>query len=160
MNCKLEDKRTNLRHVQKARSSKHYSFSVLGVAIILAVGGLVMLAAFLLEPILAGLFKLPWFQHNHKLRYAYAEWQAGSVLQVQRLAHESLGIGTWSNTDGTVPVTHSGEKLANLDISDPRHARLMRPDSELAKVDYTHEHVQYRPSSRYSKVPSSEVVDA
>ncbi|KAF2629796.1 hypothetical protein BU25DRAFT_274351 [Macroventuria anomochaeta] len=143
---------------QKARSSKHYSFSVLGVGIILVVGGFLMLAAMLLEPIFAGLFKLPWFQRNHKLRYAYAEWQTGSTLQLQRLAHESLGVGTWSNTTGTVPVTRSEEKLATLDISDPTHARLMRPSVELAKVDYTNESMQYRPSLRYEKVPGTEQI--
>lgn len=145
-------------HEQKARSSKHYSFSVLGVGIILCLGGFFMLAAMLLEPVVAGLFKLPWFQHNRKWRYAYAEWQAGSTLQLQRLAHESLGAGTWSNTAGTVPVTRPEERLAMLDISDSTHARLMRPSAELTKLDhdYTNSSVQHRPSLRYSKLPSTE----
>lgn len=117
-----------------------------------------MLAAMLLEPILAGLFKLPWFQHNRKLRYAYAEWQAGSTLQLQRLAHESLGVGTWSNTTGTVPVTRGEETLATLDIRDPTHARLMRTSVELTKVDHTHDPVQWRPSVRYAKLPSAEQI--
>jgi hypothetical protein len=143
---------------QKARSSKHYSFSVLGVAIILCVGGFFMLAAMLLEPIIAGLFMLPWFQHNHKWRYAYAEWQAGSTLQLQRLAYESLGGSTWSNATGTIPVTQPEERLAMLDISNPTHARLMRPSVELTKADhdYTSNSVQHRPSLRYSKLPSTE----
>lgn len=115
-----------------------------------------MLAGFFLEPVLAALFKLPWFQHNQKLRYAYAEWQAGSTLQIQRLAHESLGVGTWSNATGTVPVTRADEKLATLDISDSTHARLRRSSVELGKFDYTTEPVQKGPLPRYSRLPSAE----
>jgi hypothetical protein len=142
--------------VQKARSSKHYSFSVLGVGLILAIGGSFMLAGFLLEPVLGALFKLPWFQHNQKLRYAHAEWQAGSTLQIQRLAHESLGVGIWSNATGTVPVTRAGEKLATLDVSDSNHARLRRSSVELGKIDYTTDSAEKGPSPYYSRVPSGE----
>lgn len=117
-----------------------------------------MLAAMLLEPLLAGLFKLRWFQNSHRLRYAYAEWQAGSTLQVQRLAHESLGVGTWLNATGTVPVTQFEEKLAILDISNPGHARLVRPSVELTEVDQKDELIQARPSLRYSKLPSTEQI--
>ncbi|KAJ4320783.1 hypothetical protein N0V94_003195 [Neodidymelliopsis sp. IMI 364377] len=141
---------------QKVRSSKHYSFSVLGVGIILAGGGFIMVAAMLLEPILAGLFKLHWFANDAKMRYAYAEWQAGSTLQLQRLAHEGVGAGTWSNTTGTVPLTQPGETLAVLDISDRTHARLVRPSVELTKVDYADTSLTKRPSVRYAKLPSSE----
>lgn len=125
------------------------------MAIILAVGGFFMLVGTLLEPMLAGLSKLPWFQRSHKFCYAYAEWQAGSTLQLQRLAHEGIGVGTWSNTTGTVPVTQPGETLATLNISDPMHARLVRPDTELAKVDYANMSVQ---DGRlcHAKFPSTE----
>ena len=115
-----------------------------------------MLAAFLLEPVLAALFKLPWFQHNQKLRYAYAEWQAGTTLQIQRLAHEGLGVGTWSNPTGTVPVTQGNEKLAALDVSDANHPRLRRSSMELGKVGYTTNSTQKGPVPRYSRVPSVE----
>ncbi len=115
-----------------------------------------MFAAVLLEPILAGLFRLPWVRRNYKMRYAYAEWQAGSTLQIQRLAHESMGAGSWSNAVGTVPITRSEEKLAMLDISDPKHPRLARPSVELAKVEYIEESGQGKASPRYSKIPSAE----
>lgn len=116
-----------------------------------------MLSGILLEPVLAAVFKLHWFQDNQKLRYAYAEWQAGSTLQIQRLAHESLGVGTWSNATGTVPITQGDEKLATLDISDLSHARLRRCSVELNKVGDTHESLQKGGLlPHYSRVPSTE----
>ncbi|KZM18820.1 uncharacterized protein EKO05_0006517 [Ascochyta rabiei] len=141
---------------QKVRSSRHYSFSILGVGLILAIGGTFMVAAMLLEPILAGLFKLRWFRRNARLSYAYAEWQAGSTLQLQRLAHESLGLGSWSNATGSVPVTAPGDALAVLDASDRGHPRLVSPSTELAKVDYAEESIGKRPSTGYAKVSSTE----
>lgn len=115
-----------------------------------------MLAAMLLEPIIAGLFRLPWIRNNHRLRYAYAEWQVGSTLQIQRLAHESLGAGTWSNTTGTIPVTHMEDTLATLNIGNPDHPRLSRPTIELTKVQYIDDSAQGKASPRYSRVPSNE----
>lgn len=117
-----------------------------------------MLVAFFLDFFIAGLFKLPWIKSSRKMRYAYAEWQVGTTLQIQRLAQESLGLGSWSNTTGTVPVTRKGDDLGTLDISDIAHPRLSRPSSELAKVHYVDEHVQGKSSPRYSKVPSAEQV--
>lgn len=134
--------------MQRARSSKHYSFSVLGVGIILALGGFLMLLAMFIEPIIAGLFKLPWFKHNQRLHYAYAEWQVGSTLQIQRLAHESLGAGSWSNAAWGIPVTQREDKLATLNIGDPDRPRLSRPLVELGKVHYVEESAEGKSTSR------------
>lgn len=117
-----------------------------------------MLAALFLEPILAGLFKIPWVQHSRGLRYAYAEWQVGSTLQIHRLAHESLGAGSWSNTTGPVPITKAGEQLAALDISNSAHPHLARSSVELAKVDYNESPVRGEASPRYSKLPTVEQI--
>ena len=134
--------------MQRARSSKHYSFSVLGIGIIIAFGGFLMLVAIFIEPIIAGLFKLPWFNNNQRLRYAYAEWQLGSTLQIQRLAHESLGAGSWSNTAWTIPVTQREDRLATLNIGDPDRPRLSRPSVELGKVHYVEESAEGKSTSR------------
>ncbi|KAL1651891.1 hypothetical protein SLS58_000014 [Diplodia intermedia] len=56
--------------------------------------------------------------------YARLEWCANETLQLQRLAHEELGMGTWSKCDGDVPVTEKGERLAMLDLTDSKHPRL------------------------------------
>ena len=59
--------------------------------------------------------------------YARAEWQTNTTLQLQRMAHENLGLGTWSRADEGVPVTEMGDRVGVLDISDKKHPRLVRP---------------------------------
>lgn len=58
---------------------------------------------------------------------AHAEWKAGSTLQLQRIAHQNLGLGTWKRTDEAVPVTAKGDTLGIFDVSNPNHARLVKP---------------------------------
>jgi len=65
--------------------------------------------------------------------YARLEWSANTVLQLQRMAHEQVGLGTWSNTAGVNPVTLSNEKLAILDITDEAHPQLRPPDDSNAR---------------------------
>lgn len=45
-----------------------------------------MLISTFLEDLVALVLRYPQFR-NAKLVYSYAEWQAGSTLQLQRLAH-------------------------------------------------------------------------
>ena len=52
-----------------------------------------------------------------RYRYAQLEWETNSTLQLQRLAHEGIGLGIWSHQTNSVPVTERGEKLGVLDIS-------------------------------------------
>ena len=66
--------------------------------------------------------------------YTYLEWQTNDTLQLQRLAHEELGYGTWSRAIAGNPVTAAGEKLSVLDISDNSHPVLVRPRA-MRKVD-------------------------
>lgn len=95
------------------------NFSLFGIAVIFSVGGLIIAVSYALEPFVS------WLQGKRGLdAYARLEWCANETLQLQRLAHEELGVGTWSGADETVPVTRPGECLAGLDIADPRHPRL------------------------------------
>lgn len=55
------------------------------------------------------------------------EWAINDTLQLQRLAHEELGCGTWI-AEG-FPITAPGEKLAVLDVSDPAQPKLVNPAS-------------------------------
>lgn len=57
-------------------------------------------------------------------QYARLEWKATTTLQLQRLAYEAVGSGTWSGTTNTVPVTECGEALDIFDISDKQHPLL------------------------------------
>lgn len=46
------------------------------------------------------------------------------TLQLQRLAHEELGLGTWTGCDKDVPVTARFERLGVLDVTERTHPRL------------------------------------
>jgi hypothetical protein len=120
---------------QKVRSQRYYSFSVVGICIILCLGGLLIIVGYWIEWITSLAEK--WLcvgkrrsrKHNSLLMntegssqaYSRAEWNATSTLQLQRLAHEALGATTWSRTNEAVPITKNGEKLGVLDISDAYH---------------------------------------
>lgn len=58
--------------------------------------------------------------------YKRLEWTTNETLQLQRLAHEELGFGTWTRTAQDHPITACGERLAILDLSDPNHPQLAR----------------------------------
>lgn len=57
-------------------------------------------------------------------QFARLEWAVNGTLQLQRLAHESLGYGTWSHCDEEIPLTGDGEHLGTLDLDDLKHPRL------------------------------------
>ncbi|KAF2491600.1 hypothetical protein BU16DRAFT_468495 [Lophium mytilinum] len=108
---------------QKIKSSRYYSFSILGMSIILCVGGFIMLLALFLKDVAKLMNKIRGLQ-NSKSAYATLEWQANSTLQLQRIAHESLGLGTWSKTAESIPVTEKNQILGVLDIT-RNHPRLV-----------------------------------
>ena len=57
--------------------------------------------------------------------YRTLEWVTNEFLQLQRLAHEELGSGTWTRTANGIPVTEFDERLAVLDISDEGHPTMI-----------------------------------
>lgn len=57
-------------------------------------------------------------------QYSRLEWSTNGTFQLQRLAHEELGIGEWDAADEEIPTTKSHTDLAPLDISDLKHPRL------------------------------------
>ncbi|KAI1737540.1 hypothetical protein F4680DRAFT_428027 [Xylaria scruposa] len=122
---------------QKIRSTAYASFSVFGLFFVFAVGLLLISISYLLEVISALLAKRKGYK-----QHAYLEWNTNATLQLQRLAHEELGIGTWSKCVEAVPATMPGEFLGLLDISDLTHPVLCAKRS----VD----------ESQYSNDPSSQ----
>lgn len=56
--------------------------------------------------------------------YSRLEWATNETLQLQRLAHEELGFGSWKGCAQYVPVTKDDEPLATLDLTDTKHPRL------------------------------------
>ncbi|OCL08920.1 hypothetical protein AOQ84DRAFT_388517 [Glonium stellatum] len=109
---------------QKIISTLYSSFNVLGLSIIIGLGSIIILLDLTLEPLIGAYQK----RHLGSYQYTYArlEWHTNSILQLQRLAHEQIGAGTWLRADGETPVTLPGDRLAVLDIKDGEHP-LLRP---------------------------------
>ncbi|GME58127.1 hypothetical protein GTA08_BOTSDO13564 [Neofusicoccum parvum] len=117
---------TKLCKNQKIRSTAYVSFSFLGLILIFVLGGLIVVVSFMLEP-------LANFIHRRCRKaesYALIEWSTNETLQLQRLAHEELGLGTWSRAMKSVPITEADEVLGLLDLADPDHPRLQKPPHE------------------------------
>lgn len=75
------------------------SFSVLGIAVILVVGMLIVLTSFFLAPIVGYLgFK------------SYHSWVLDDTLQLQRMVFETRGV-RWTGYDRGVPVTETPERF-------------------------------------------------
>lgn len=115
-----------------------------------------MLVATFLENIVDLVLKVPGFRDNERLRLAHAEWQAGTTLQLQRLAHEGLGLGAWSKTTGAVPVTRPGDVMGVLDVGNIQHPRLVAPATRMEDVVPDSYDGKDTVGSRYTRVSSSE----
>ncbi|GES63803.1 hypothetical protein ATEIFO6365_0007049000 [Aspergillus terreus] len=129
---------TPLCKAQKVRCpAGRASFSVLGIACLLAVGGLIVLFNVALEPIMARVGS-KWFPGS---AYRRLNWALDDKLQLQRMAFEGARVGHWHGYTAAVPVTDKGEmfrawadatdgyapaeKGNNLDTSDDRASPLM-----------------------------------
>lgn len=112
---------------QKIKSTDHTCFSVLGLTITLVLGGLIIILSNLTGPLYAFLRK-----RQKKFSYRQLEWATNETLQLQRMVHEELGLGTWSETLSSIPITEKDEKLGVLDMSNKEHPVMIRPDSGTA----------------------------
>ncbi|KAF2138395.1 uncharacterized protein K452DRAFT_277538 [Aplosporella prunicola CBS 121167] len=114
----------NLCRSQKIKSLEHTNFSVFGLSFTLALGFVIICLAYTIEPL------INWILRRCKRNpdaYKRLEWTTNNTLQLHRLAHEELGIGTWAECAGDVPVTEKGQRLAVLDLDDQNHPRLKAP---------------------------------
>ena len=93
---------------QIAADPSLHCFSVLGMAITLVIGGLIMLINLTLEP-LVRLFRN--FTNNDHGLYKQLEWDTTATLQLQRLVYEEQGSGTWHGEPDVVPVTTYGDRF-------------------------------------------------
>ncbi|KAK4444012.1 hypothetical protein QBC34DRAFT_309909 [Podospora aff. communis PSN243] len=109
---------------QKVVVEGFVSFSILAIICIFLGGGLIILLSFTLDTIMSWCLGRIGRQRT---QYSRLEWSTNETLQIQRLAHEATGAGTWSRTTGAIPVTKPGDMLAVLDIADPEHPRLRAP---------------------------------
>lgn len=107
---------------QKIINTAHTNFSVLGLSIILVVGALLLLTSVSIDLIVG------YIQKRRNLKnYKRLEWSMNQTFQLQRLAHEELGYGTWTHAADSIPTTQRGEKLSLIDTSVPDHPILVAP---------------------------------
>lgn len=111
---------------QKVRSaSGTISFSVLGVAIILIVGTILISLSLLLSTIVCELRRKYQYKDHKRIQYLLDE-----KLQLHRLAYEEAGQGYWENCGNSIPVTKEGELLGVPEGVDKDHPRLSRSHNE------------------------------
>lgn len=92
---------------QKIRGVSGYlSFSVLGVSIILILGCLFIITALVLDSTV-GFFRRKHDWKDHKR----LQWAVDEKLQIQRLAFERAGQGTWTGGTDAVPMTRADDWL-------------------------------------------------
>ena len=93
------------------------------LTIILILGGLICFLEIAMETIVVLL------EDRGIIKASSAEWFNNDTLQLQRMAHEELGLGHWeiSKIPQNIPVTEKGQLLGVLDCSDRKHPRLVNP---------------------------------
>lgn len=103
-------------------STAYINFSVFGLASIFILGGLIIISSYTIEPLAR------WIQRRRNLDvYARLEWTVNETLQLQRMAHEELGLGSWLDCDKDVPITQGRDRLAVIDLAELSHPRLKAP---------------------------------
>lgn len=100
------------------RTSGTISFSVLGVAIILIVGTILIVTSLILDTLMQFIRA-----KTGTNQYKSLQWIVDGKLQLQRLAYEEAGQGHWSEGSSAVPLTAKDDKIGlprNADIIHPR----------------------------------------
>lgn len=99
---------------QKVRHlGDHASFSILGMVIILAVGGTIILLSLVADQV-GGLLQRLLGRGIHRQR----QWIINEKLQLLRLVYERAGEGAWSGSRHRVPLTEPGQMFGILEEQD------------------------------------------
>ena len=96
---------------QKIGRTDYTSFSVLGIALILAVGGAIVCLNLGLESLVRCSERGVRRTQGGEASGKSLEWTLDGTLQLQRMALEGRDIGTWERCTNDVPVTARGEIL-------------------------------------------------
>lgn len=111
------------------QSTAYTNFSIFGLVTVFIVGGLITTLSYGMEPLAC------WIQDRYGLDiHTRFEWAMNETLQLQRLAHEELGVGSWERCDGNVPITQWRDQLAVIDLEDSAHPKLKPPPPLLEEV--------------------------
>jgi hypothetical protein len=107
------------------------SFSVLGLALIIGLGGFVILLNLSID-LIAGWVGPRWFPAGE---YRRLNWVLDDKLQLQRMAFEGLGWGHWRGRTDVVPVTDRGERVTAWETEGLTTERKGSLDPEYTQVD-------------------------
>ncbi|KAJ8105583.1 hypothetical protein OPT61_g10087 [Boeremia exigua] len=120
----------------RVRSARHTSFSVVAIAVTIAVGLLCILSDFIIHKLFA------CFQRRtgHG-SYKEKEWSSTSVFQLQRMAAEGKGIGPWDGKDKDVPTLVDSGRLFNF-VEGSRFGNV-----ESTEYDYGQDNLGFRYSA-------------
>lgn len=111
-------------HNIKARTRRVENFSVLAIALIFSLGALITIINFGLE-FLIGLVQ----SKKGAAGFRHLAWKTDGLLQLQRLAHEESGYGSWERCTNEVPITRFGEILASISVDNPKHPILQKTEN-------------------------------
>ncbi|KAI1766532.1 hypothetical protein GGR53DRAFT_518925 [Hypoxylon sp. FL1150] len=145
---------------QKVRSPYHTSFSLFGILFILCFGSLTIILSVSLDSLARIVGKYRKSDQNSSL-----EWALNETLQLQRLAHEELGIGPWSRGAKTIPLVESSAELAILDSSNPKHPRMLLPPKEETSSRTSTAHLdstiapELHPEASHDRIGAAQIID-
>lgn len=108
------------------------SFSVFGVAIILIVGAILIFLGLVLDIVVG------WTRERlRRGMYKAVQWGVDEKLQLQRMAFEEAGMGTWRGGDSAVPVAGRGDVFGLPAGWDFRHPRLGGRGDKGGRTDFS-----------------------
>ncbi|KAK3380685.1 hypothetical protein B0T24DRAFT_676352 [Lasiosphaeria ovina] len=122
---------------QRMLSPYHVSFSLFGLLFVLVFGLVVIVVSANGEAVAAACC---WCCRERRKGAAASparlEWAPNDTLQLQRLAHEQLGVGPWKGAVDAVPVVvgqTGGASMGVLDMTDARPPRLRAPVDDVER---------------------------
>jgi hypothetical protein len=93
----------------KIWSTRHTSFSVIGMTATISFGLMCILCSYAIRPLFTLIQRL-----TGRGIYKTREWTDSSTFQLQRMAAEGKGIGPWKGKEGDVPTLVEPESRFNL----------------------------------------------
>jgi len=99
---------------QKIKTTAYTSFSVLGLALIISFGSVILFVNAILADVVG------WIQkRTGRGMLRRQQWIESEVLQLQRMALEGRGIGPWRRSEDHVPITVQFGKMFKFEKSRP-----------------------------------------
>jgi hypothetical protein len=110
---------------QIIRGTSFYNFSIFGLTVLIGAGALIVI----LNQTLAAVVGLVQ-RFTHRGLSRQEEWRLTHSLQLQRMAFEGAGIGSWEGKDRAVPVTACAQ-MFSLPVDVPAYGAALPPYSSV-----------------------------